>query len=68
MHEFKVGEMSCGHCVRAITQAIQALQATATVEVDLATGRVRVDGTLGAEQIATAIREQGYPVQPASAG
>ena len=26
MQQFKVSGMSCGHCVRAITQAIQALE------------------------------------------
>lgn len=38
MQQFKVSGMSCGHCVRAITQAIQALEQTARVEVDLAGG------------------------------
>ncbi|KQO44071.1 cation transporter [Pseudomonas chengduensis] len=65
MKQFKVGGMSCGHCVRAVTQAIQALEQTARVEVDLAAGLVRVEGSLDASQIQAAIREEGYEVAPA---
>lgn len=63
MQQFKVSGMSCGHCVRAITQAIQMLDQAAKVEVDLAAGLVRVDGSLNAEQIQTAIREEGYQAE-----
>lgn len=63
MQQFKVSGMSCGHCVRAITQVIQALEQAAKVEVDLAAGLVRVEGSLNAEQIQAAIREEGYQVE-----
>ncbi|HEY1027332.1 MAG TPA: cation transporter [Pseudomonas sp.] len=65
MQQFKVGGMSCGHCVRAITRAIQALDQAARVEVDLAAGLVRVDARLDAAQVQAAIREEGYEVTPA---
>ena len=64
MQQFKVSGMSCGHCVRAVTQAIQALDQAARVEVDLAAGRVSVESVLDAAQIQAAIREQGYEVSP----
>ncbi|RIA20644.1 copper chaperone [Ectopseudomonas oleovorans] len=63
MQQFKVSGMSCGHCVRAITQAIQMLDQAAKVEVDLAAGLVRVESSLNAEQIQTAIREEGYQAE-----
>lgn len=63
MQQFKVSGMSCGHCVRAITQAIQMLDQAAKVEVDLAAGLVRVEGSLNAGQIQTAIREEGYQAE-----
>lgn len=63
MQQFKVSGMSCGHCVRAITQAIQMLDQAAKVEVDLAAGLVRVEGGLNAEHIQTAIREEGYQAE-----
>ncbi|EZH83481.1 copper resistance protein CopZ [Ectopseudomonas composti] len=65
MQQFKVSGMSCGHCVRAVTRAIQALDQAASVEVDLAAGLVRVQGNLDAAQIQAAIREEGYEVAPA---
>ena len=64
MQQFKVSGMSCGHCVRAVTQAIQALDQAARVEVDLAAGRVSVESVLDAAQIEAAIREEGYEVAP----
>jgi copper chaperone len=65
MQQFKVRGMSCGHCVRAVTRAIQALDQGARVEVDLAAGVVHVDAHLDAAQIQAAIREEGYEVVPA---
>lgn len=62
MQQFKVSGMSCGHCVKAITQAIQALEQGARVDVDLAAGLVRVEAGLTAEQVAAAIRDEGYEV------
>jgi copper chaperone len=55
--------MTCNHCVRAVTNAVQALDPQAKVEVNLADGRVRVDGSVDAEAAVNAIREQGYTVR-----
>lgn len=60
MQAFSVKGMSCGHCVRAITQAIQARDGAAEVQVDLAGGEVRVASRLVAEEVLAAIREEGY--------
>lgn len=62
MQQFKVSGMSCGHCVRAVTQAIKALDPAAQVDVDLAAGVVQVDSDLPAAQLAAAIRGEGYEV------
>lgn len=50
MQVFKVQGMSCGHCVRAVSAALLALDADAQVDVDLAGGEVRVESRLSAEQ------------------
>jgi len=63
MQVFQVQGMSCGHCVRAITQALQAADDQAVVEVDLAAGEVRVASTLSSEQISALIAEEGYEVR-----
>lgn len=65
MHVFNVKGMSCGHCVRAVTQAIQARDAAAQVQVDLADGEVRVDSRLPEEALLEAIRGGGYEAAPA---
>lgn len=60
MQVFMVQGMSCGHCVRAVTQALQAVDAAAQVEVDLASGRVSVQSSQPAEVLLAAIRDEGY--------
>ncbi|MNR47456.1 heavy-metal-associated domain-containing protein [Metapseudomonas resinovorans] len=65
MQVFKVQGMSCGHCVRAVTQAVQAHDQAAEVQVDLAAGEVRVATRLAEEQVLEAIREEGYQAEPA---
>ena len=62
MIEFQTEGMSCGHCVKAVTQALQAVDATARVEVDLATQKVRVESGASRTELAAAMDEAGYPV------
>jgi copper chaperone len=62
--QWKVSGMSCGHCVRAITQAIQAHDPQAQVQVNLAQATVSVESSLTQAAIAAAISEAGYAVQP----
>ena len=54
--------MTCGHCVRAVTQAIQAADPKATVAVDLASGKVAAETALTRDQVAAAVVEEGYKV------
>lgn len=63
MQRFHVQGMTCGHCVRAITQALQSSDPAADVQVDLASGEVRVESTLTAEAIISLISAEGYAVQ-----
>jgi copper chaperone len=60
MTEFEVSNMTCGHCVAAITKAVQTADPGARLDIDLATKRVRIEGTADAERYAAAIREAGY--------
>ena len=63
MQVFNVQGMSCGHCVRAITQVLQAEDPAASVRVDLAAKEVGVESRLTAEQVISLISEEGYEVQ-----
>ncbi|KQQ54971.1 copper resistance protein CopZ [Pseudomonas sp. Leaf127] len=64
MHVFNVQGMTCGHCARAVTQAIQGEDPAAQVEVDLPGKQVKVASTLAAQRIIELITEEGYQVQP----
>ncbi|MCU1730524.1 MULTISPECIES: heavy-metal-associated domain-containing protein [Pseudomonas] len=60
MQVFNVQGMTCGHCVKAVTNAVQREDATAQVTVDLAQKQVSVKSELPSEQILELIREEGY--------
>jgi copper chaperone len=65
MQVFNVQGMSCGHCVKAITQALQAKDPAASVRVDLAAKEVGVESALTTEQVIAAISEEGYEAKVA---
>ncbi|MHC8383866.1 heavy-metal-associated domain-containing protein [Pseudomonas sp. LB3P14] len=60
MQVFNVQGMSCGHCVKAITQALQAKDPEASVRIDLAAKEVGIDSALTADQVIAVITEEGY--------
>ncbi|MBN3861848.1 heavy-metal-associated domain-containing protein [Pseudomonas frederiksbergensis] len=65
MQVFNVEGMSCGHCVKAITEALQAKDPAASVRIDLAAKEVGVESALTADQVIAAITEEGYEVKQA---
>jgi copper chaperone len=66
MITFQVDDMSCGHCVAAITRAVKEADPDAQVQVDLGSHRVSIEpGAADAQALADAIREAGYTPVPA---
>ena len=63
-YQFNVQGMTCGHCERAVTSAIQELDPQAQVRIDRAQNRVDVDSTQPREVLVSAIAEEGYQVAP----
>jgi copper chaperone len=59
---FNVEGMSCNHCAKAVTQAVQQLDPQAQVQVDLAGKKVEVESGLAREAIAKVIADEGYAV------
>lgn len=59
---FQVQGMTCGHCERAVIQAVQQIDPDAQVRIDRASGSVVVDSTAPREALAAAIAEEGYTV------
>lgn len=67
MLSYTVEDMTCGHCVGAITKAVHTVAPSADVSVDLGRHEVRVGGTSDARAVEAAIREAGYTPVPAAA-
>jgi copper chaperone len=51
MYNFQVNDMTCGHCVGTIENAVKGVDAT---------GKVAIDSSKPAESFARAIEEAGY--------
>lgn len=58
---YAVTGMTCDHCVAAVRGEVSNVPGVTDVNVDLAAGRVSVDGTgFTDEQIRAAVDEAGY--------
>jgi copper chaperone len=60
MTEFQISDMTCSHCASTITKAVQSLDQSAKIEIDLAAKRVRVESPVGPAKLAAAIRGAGF--------
>jgi copper chaperone len=65
--ELKIEGMSCGHCVRAVKQALESVPGVQTAEVTLTPGGARVshDGTATVAAMVAAVDEEGYAAEEA---
>ncbi len=57
---YRVGGMSCGGCVDAVTRAIERLDPKARVSVDLASAKVSIDGAMTRDAVRSAVEEAGF--------
>ena len=60
---FTITGMTCGHCEKAVTQAIRSIDPQAQVRIDRSQNRVEVESAQPREQLAGVIAEEGYQVQ-----
>jgi copper ion binding protein len=61
---FTVKGMTCSHCVAAVTEEVGKVAGVTSVDVDLASGELRVESTqpVDSEAVAAAVDEAGYEV------
>lgn len=59
---YSVPEISCQHCVNAITTELQKIDGVSDINVDLAAKTVTVGGEAPDANIVAAIEEAGYAV------
>jgi copper chaperone len=60
MIELTLPTMTCGHCVKTVTQTVQRIDADARLEIELPQHRVRIDSTLDVETFRKALEAEGY--------
>lgn len=60
MIELTLPTMTCGHCVRAVTDTVKQVDDQATVQIDLPTHQVRIESSQPAAAFAAALTEEGY--------
>jgi copper chaperone len=67
MLSFTVPNISCGHCARAVTEAITQAAPQAQVQVDIPTRRVQVQTSAARALLVQALSDAGYrPDAPAA--
>ena len=61
--EYTVHGMHCDHCVMSVTEEVSEVQGVESVDVDLASGRLAVNGEgFSDDAIKEAVAEAGYEV------
>ncbi|GCL65061.1 heavy-metal-associated domain-containing protein [Pseudaquabacterium pictum] len=60
MIELTLPTMTCGHCVRTVTETVKQVDGQATLQIDLASHQVRIESTQPAAAFTAALTEEGY--------
>ena len=59
--EFKLPDMTCGHCASRVTQALVGTKLASYVNIDLKARLIKVRSDEDRTTLATALSEAGYP-------
>ena len=60
MISFDIPNMTCGHCVRTVTETVHQVDAQATLTIDLPTHQVRIESSQPAAAFSAALSDEGY--------
>ena len=60
MIELTLPTMTCGHCVRSVTDTEQQVDTTATLQIDLPTHTVQIESQQPAAAFIAALADAGY--------
>ena len=59
----KIDGMTCGHCISAVTKALQGVEGVTLERVSIGSATVSFDETATSEErITKAVEDEGYPV------
>ena len=62
----KITGMSCGHCVRSVTEALESVEGVRSAKVDLEAGRATVEydeNTTDPTDLVDAVMDEGYTAE-----
>ena len=65
MLTLNIPAISCGHCARAITEAVQELDPAAAVDVDIAGKQARITTASATGAVLDRLEQEGYPATEA---
>lgn len=60
MYEFTVPGIACGGCAKTITRILTELDATAKVDIDVATKHVKVETSQSRDAVVARLAEAGF--------
>ena len=60
MIELRLPTMTCGHCVRTVSDTVQRIDAQAKVDVDLPAQTVRIESQHERQEFVRALSDEGY--------
>ena len=63
MIKLTVQDMTCGHCVKSIKEALSLLDSNVEVNADLDAGTLEISSNMTTDAILAAIEEAGFPAQ-----
>ncbi|MDB5455793.1 MAG: hypothetical protein JWP92_1378 [Caulobacter sp.] len=65
MLRYTIENMTCGHCVGAVTKAVRGVDADAEILADIAGKSLEITTAAQGDAVARAIGQAGYAVTPA---
>jgi copper chaperone len=65
MIRLTIPKISCGHCVRAVTNAVKEVDANANVVIDIAGKTADIESNAATADLMAKLAAAGYPATPA---
>lgn len=66
MTKLSITGMTCGHCQKAVEEALESVEGAQDVNVDLASGTATVAGAADPARLVAAVEDEGYGAQVAA--
>ncbi|CAN5762609.1 cation transporter [soil metagenome] len=60
MMKFNVEGMTCGHCQKAVKDALEGIPGVDSAKVDFAEGTALVEGSADVQVLISAVEDEGY--------